>query len=92
MLVSIRAFSGPERYVGATRTAVEVPPSAKLQDLWLEIDRRWGRVLRPHIWDQSTRRFRRAVIIMSGGAVLDDDTADLSDEQEVFILPPVIGG
>ena len=92
MIVRLRVLGELAQYFGSNRVQVQLSAEATLRDLWEAVDARWGGVLPPHLWDAGAKRFRQTVIVVSHGAETGDDDARLSDQQEIFLLPPVFGG
>ena len=80
MQVTVRTFA-ILRELSADRVAVELPPSARLEDAWAAMEDRYPAI-------QSHRPFVRPA---RAGAYADWD-APLADGDEVAFLPPVSGG
>jgi molybdopterin converting factor small subunit len=92
MLIRVRTFGSLAQYLGSGRIEIELPPGASLKDLWQAIGAGWGEQLPAEFWDPDTRRFQRAVVIMTRQAEVNDDNLALADGQEVLLVVPVIGG
>jgi molybdopterin converting factor small subunit len=92
MLIRVRTFGPLAQYLGSGRIEIELPPGASLKDLWQAIGDAWGKQLPPEFWDGQAKRFRRAVVVMTHQAEVEDDTLALRDGQEILLVVPVIGG
>ena len=92
MIVRLRLFGVLENYLGGKRVEVQLPEAATLRQLWDALDARFGDSLPAEYWDRERKRFRRAVAVMISDVEVEDDTYTLSDQQEIFLLPPMVGG
>jgi molybdopterin converting factor small subunit len=92
MIVRLRLFGVLENHLGGKQVEVSLPESATLRQLWAALDARFGDSLPAEYWDREQKRFRRAVSVVISGAEVGEDTFVLSDQQEIFLLPPMVGG
>jgi molybdopterin converting factor small subunit len=92
MIVRLRAFGELERLFDGERPHLSLPDHATLVDLLDAIDERWGGQLEPMWWDRAARRFHGPVVILAGGTDVRDPATQLSDGQEVLLVPVVSGG
>jgi len=91
MVICVRAFGPLARHFGG-RVEIQLPPGATLKDVWQTISDGWGEQLPSEFWDGQAKRFRRAVLVMTHQAEVEDDTLALRDGQEILLVVPVIGG
>ena len=92
MIISLRALGILEQYLGAGRARVPLSANARFMDLWRAIDVRWGKELPAWLWDAEAKRFQRQVVVMTNGTEVANDDLSLSDQQEVILLVPPLGG
>ncbi|MGD2158075.1 MAG: MoaD/ThiS family protein [Anaerolineales bacterium] len=92
MIVRLRLFGVLENYLGGKKVEIQLPEAATLRQLWDAIDIRFGDSLPAEYWDRERKRFQRAVTVMISDVEVEDDMHPLSDQQEIFLLPPMIGG
>lgn len=92
MIVRLRIFGALQQYLGGSQLEVELPEGATLRDLLHVIDTRWGETLPPQFWNTEARHFRGSVLIMSRNADVENSDLLLSDQQEISLLVPTVGG
>ena len=63
-----------------------------LADLCLEIGRRFGKNLPPHLWDAERNAFAIPVFIRGKGRDLSAPAEALEEGEEIYILLPQAGG
>lgn len=63
-----------------------------LQDLLLEIDRRWGNDLPTYLWDPAKKQFRGSVYFLIDKEVVQDLRTPLNDGLQVELMKALVGG
>ncbi len=92
MSVRLRVFGALERYFGGSQFEVELPPGARLRDLYELVHQRWGASLPAEFWNAETRRFQGPVVTMVQRKDASDEEMVLADGQEVWFVVILGGG
>ena len=86
-------FSGPlAGYAGIEKARIELPESARFEDLLSEIERIYGSNMPPLIWDAARRCFTHHVLVMKGLKHLTDLKEPLNNEEEIKFFLVMLGG
>jgi len=92
MKVAVR-FMGPLKdYVGEETVPFDLPGPATYGALLEEIGRRFGHCFPEKIWDTDNSCFKAGILVMGTGRDLDDPLTQLTDDEEIKVLPMLGGG
>lgn len=92
MRVRLAAMGQLEKDFGGGRFDFEFPPDSTLADLLERIGDEFSERLPESLWNRAERRFRGAVVMMSGGGALRDPAQPLRDGQEILVFKVLVGG
>jgi hypothetical protein len=79
-------------YFGREPHDIILPEHAGVQELLVEIGRRWGMVLPGYMWNQEKCVFRGPVFLTVDGKVIDEKKMELQDGMELTIVRALAGG
>jgi hypothetical protein len=87
------AFCGPlARYAGLEKSEIELPGTARFEDLLSEIGRRFGKNMPPIIWDTDRANFTHHVCALKGSKILSDLKEPLSNGEKIKFFLIMVGG
>jgi molybdopterin converting factor small subunit len=92
MRVTVRAFGAIQNGLGCERAEVELPAGATTQDLLEVLAQRYFHERQPEIWDSHNGKFRIPVVVMVSGIDIQDYSAPLENQQELYLVAPMVGG
>jgi molybdopterin converting factor small subunit len=92
MEVTVR-FIGPLKdFVGEESAPFDLPDQATYGALLKEIGQRFGHRFPEKIWDGDSAAFKAGILVMGTGRDLDDPAIQLTEGEEIKVLPMLGGG
>jgi len=92
MKIRLRLFGDLPKYFGRERLEMDLAEGATLRELWDSIFSECGDLIPQEYWDSSSGRFSRSVMVICQGVEITGNDCALSDGEELFFLPPMVGG
>lgn len=92
MRVSLIAMGLLAKEFGTPEYQMDLPEGACLADLYDRIDAEVADRLPLSLWNRSEKRFRGAVVLISGSKVIRNADEPLLDGQEIKVFKVVVGG
>jgi molybdopterin converting factor small subunit len=90
--VYVRAFGPLQTALGNDRIELELQDSASVKDAIWSLVEGWVIPNRPDFWDAHKKQFSLPVVVMVSNQDVQDDTQQLNDGQEIFLVAPMAGG
>jgi len=81
-------------WVGTAEAEIELPDRAVYGDLLKAIDEKFGRKMRPGLWDKKKKKFDASVaaLVEEKGEKIDSPGAPLHDGQNIYFFLMALGG
>jgi hypothetical protein len=81
-------------WVGSAEAEFELAEGAVYQDLLHQIEKKFGKKMRPKLWDKKNHRFDASVaaLIEEKGQKIDDPDTPLHHGQKIFFFLMALGG
>ncbi|MCX7774575.1 MAG: hypothetical protein WHT81_05265 [Rectinemataceae bacterium] len=92
MRVSLIAMGLLAKELGTPEYQMDLPEGACLADLYDRIDAEMADRLPLSLWNRGEKRFRGAVVLISGSKVIRNADERLFDGQEIKVFKVVVGG
>jgi len=81
-------------WVGTAEAEFELPDNALYQDLLEQIEQKFGKKMRPQLWDRKNHKFDASVaaLVEEKGEKIDSADAPLHDGQKIYFFLMALGG
>ena len=92
MKVYVRAFGPLQAALGNDRIELELQENSTVKDAIGSLVDGWVIPNRPDFWDVKNKRFSLPVVVMVANQDVQDESQQLNDGQEIFLVAPMAGG